>query len=139
MKYRKGFVSNSSSSSFLILGTRDKDIVLTLLEKMNMEYSPENGIHDLDGGFAFVDGYDKPKMFGLRIRQKHWLRDKQLIKLRRKVAEFMESHGVPLETWALQLICGIAQDLSPEYTEEIYVEGPDNHKLNMWKFLEERG
>ena len=37
MKTRKGFVSNSSSTSFLIVGTRDESIIKALMKAENVD------------------------------------------------------------------------------------------------------
>jgi hypothetical protein len=56
MKIRQGFVSNSSSSSFLIIGTKDSDLIQRLAEKDNFDGS--------NSGYGFAGDGDKLMYYG---------------------------------------------------------------------------
>lgn len=60
MKIRQGFVSNSSSSSFLALACRDDKVIKTVLEKENIDSDDlyeQNiwGIYGLDDGIELFE------------------------------------------------------------------------------------
>ena len=55
MKIRQGFVSNSSSSSYLIVGVTDDELIKQLLKK-DFPYQYDNGIYE--GNFISFCCYD---------------------------------------------------------------------------------
>lgn len=75
MKVRYGFVSNSSSSSFVIVGTRDSDIKKEIATKdgkciggdYDIDYNYGIGYSDI---FTYYGSYDEPDYIGIDIAEK---------------------------------------------------------------------
>lgn len=76
MKVRVGFVSNSSSSSFLIVGTQDSSIIKAVAQKLG-KYDLANNKFTVECSygykttehFNFYGGYD-PEYLGLDVSKK---------------------------------------------------------------------
>lgn len=55
MKYRNGFVSNSSSSSFICLGTENPETIAKLLKAEGIEFDEDEGSYP-EQGYGRVEG-----------------------------------------------------------------------------------
>lgn len=84
MKVRTGFVSNSSSSSFIVVGTSDMGLLRLAFEKMTgvIDLEDQNGPYYSSyehKGLVFIAGYDcdedgRPndlRAVGLPLKEKH--------------------------------------------------------------------
>lgn len=70
MKVRQGFVSNSSSSSFICVGTQKQDAIEKLLAKEGLKKNEEGyydgaGYGTVEGDFLVFIGSDDPTFAGI--------------------------------------------------------------------------
>lgn len=77
MKVRNGFVSNSSSSSFCIIGVEDDTTIQELLRADGVDWEGSGyGTIESNSGIQFYGGYDRPDWAGLDAQpllEKHTL------------------------------------------------------------------
>ncbi len=71
MKIRLGFISNSSSSSFCLVGTSNKYVIDELAAKEGLNFG-EDGNAELShgnchGAYVVFVGYDEPEVVGIEI------------------------------------------------------------------------
>jgi len=117
MKIRIGFVSNSSSSSFLIIGTEKSHIIETLLKK---EKATDDSLHynikESDSGIIYIGGcfeedaeeesdIELPDYAGLEA--KDLLENKNVSELRDYFVEFVKkNYGIEIREEDVDLFYG---------------------------------
>jgi len=106
MKVRTGFVSNSSSSSFCILGTSDEKIIKQIDKALEEKY-PDDEIMDLydDFGFEFHNETEDGDVLGLNIKE---VFTKEVIKEAATIVQLKikEKSGIEIPLNKLDIIWG---------------------------------
>ncbi len=105
MKIRTGFVSNSSSSSFCLVGTNNKYVIDELAAKEGLDFedgSAQLGYGSCGGNHVIFVGYDEPEVVGIEIDK--LLEDHNLKELRQVFHDLVKdkfSVDVPITSIAL--------------------------------------
>lgn len=115
MKYRPGFVSNSSSSSFVIVGVSDDDIMKEIAKKDGKFLDGE--YQDIDCGYGIDDScaidyygsYEEPYYMGIDISKK--LEEKILPELKKEFQQKVkEEYGIDVPLDKIKLHYGEVGD-----------------------------
>jgi len=115
MKYRNGFVSNSSSSSFVIVGVSDDNIMKQIAEKdgkfQDGEYQEINCDYGVDDTNAidYYGSYGEPYYMGIDISEK--LEKKILPEIRKEFQQKVkEEYGIEIPLDKIKLHYGEVGD-----------------------------
>lgn len=111
MRYRDGFVSNSSSSSFLIVGTYNREIIKKVAEKMGKynpvqdEYSVECSYgYEVNDHFNFYGSYD-PEYMGIDVSKK--IKSQTFQELQKEFQQIIQDkYGVEIHQGDIDLYFG---------------------------------